>query len=237
MRVSLNCKVLVTFAFLVFIISAAAAMNGRNVCQKCAWIGGPETILCELCHTPFNQCLNCLHSNQVRADYCGECAMPMAEMRVLNSIDPVVRAELKLGESPRARADMDILRLEHLMRVDPDNHEEYLFDLARRHQQIKFYARESKLWLEFLKRFPGSEKTDVVKFYASDSLRKWSYLMYSQGKFSVSVDLLKESLRLNPGNKEARRWLGYAGNALKKGGEVSEEPELLDEPEKIAYQG
>lgn len=140
----------------------------------------------------------------------------MAEMRVLGSIDPDLRRELRLGESVRARADLEIQRILHLMQVDKDNSEQYLYDLAMRHRQINFYSRESQLWLSFLEKYPESEKIAQVKSYASDSLRKWSYLMYEQKMFRAAKDLLNHSLRLNPRNREARLWMGYCLAAMGK---------------------
>ena len=214
-------RICVLGSFLL-ILSVASAFTGRNVCDKCGWIGAPESKICESCQNTLNQCLECMHINEVKADYCAKCGMPMAEMRILGSIDPELRRELRLGESVRARADLEIQRLQHLMQTDPENTEKHLFDLAMRHREIKFYSRESQLWLSFLERYPDSEKVNAVKFYASDSLRKWSYLMYEQRMFTVAVDLLDESLRLNPGNSEARWWLGHTRKAMGKSGKANE---------------
>ena len=208
-------RILILGSFLL-ILSVVSAYPGRNVCDECGWIGLPDSRICEGCQHTLNQCLDCMYTNEVKADYCAKCGMPMAEMRVLGSIDPDLRRELRLGES--ARADLEIQRLQHLMQTDPENTEEYLFDLAMRHRKIKFYSRESQLWLSFLKRYPYSEKIGRVKLYASDSLRKWSYLMYEQKMFAVAADLLNESLLLNPGNDEARRWLSYTSSAMGKAG-------------------
>ncbi|EKD81622.1 MAG: hypothetical protein ACD_39C01722G0001 [uncultured bacterium] len=205
----------------LLIFSVASAFAGRNVCDKCKWIGTPDARICESCQSPLNLCLDCMHENEVKADYCVKCGMPMAEMRVLGSIDPDLRRELRLGESVRARAELDIQRLKYLMQINPENAEEYSFDLAMRHREIHFYSRESQLWLAFLERYPNSEKVSLVKSYASDSLLKWAYLMYGQEMFTVAIELLNESLRLNPGNSEARLWLGNTYKALGQAGEAA----------------
>lgn len=225
-------RFVVCLAVFLMTLAAAHSFVGRNICYKCAWIGTPSATVCGSCQTPMNQCLKCLTLNRVDADYCVKCAMPLAEMRVLSSIEPSVRSELKLGESLRAQAELDIKRLEYLIHTDPDNSEKYLFELAMCHHQINFYSRESQLWLEFLNKFPESSKKEEVSTFASESLRKWSYLVYSQGRYSKAVELLNESLRLNQGNKEARRWLGIASKAARKGDRIVEpETKALEEPE------
>ncbi|OGK06961.1 MAG: hypothetical protein A2W80_19320 [Candidatus Riflebacteria bacterium GWC2_50_8] len=222
----------------VLALTTAYSFTGRNICGKCRWIGTPDATVCADCQNPMNQCLKCMTLNRVDADYCAKCAMPLAEMRVLSSIDPSVRTELKLGESLRAQAELDIKRLEYLLHTDPDNAEKYMYDLGMRHQQINFYSRESAIWLDFLSKFPESSKQNEVKVFASESLRKWSYLMYSQGRYSKAVELLNESVRLNPDNKEARRWLAISSKAARKGDRVIEVPEAkaIAVPERTAVE-
>lgn len=205
----------------VLVLSSAYAMIGRNICGKCNWINKAETILCESCQNPLNHCLKCGHDNMAKADYCANCSMPLAEMRVLATIAPEVRTQLKLGESPRAVADLEIKRLEYLLQTDAENAEKHLFNLAMTHKRIDFYSRESALWLDFLQKYPNSEKAGEARVNGSDSLRKWSYLLYSQGSYARAVELLNESLRLNPANKEAQKWLKIARGGMKKSGQTA----------------
>jgi tetratricopeptide (TPR) repeat protein len=170
----------------------------------------------------------------VKDDYCSKCSMPLAEMRVLASIDANVRSELKLGESPRALAEMEIKRLEYLLQTDSGNAEKYMFELAMVHKGINFYSRESAIWLDFLKKFPNSEKAQEASLYGSESLCKWSYLFYSQGLYDSALELINESLRLNPGNKEAGRWLKITRAAMKKTAHVPAKAVRETEPEKKA---
>jgi len=227
---SLFRSVVLLTAF-VLVLSSAYAMIGRNICGKCNWINKPETILCENCQNPLNHCLKCGHDNMAKADYCANCSMPLAEMRVLGTIDPEVRAQLKLGESPRAVADLEIKRLEYLLQTDAENAEKHLFNLAMTHKRIDFYSRESALWLDFLQKYPNSEKAGEAKVNGSDSLRKWSYLLYSQGSYARAVELLNESLRLNPANKEAQKWLKIARGGMKRSGQAVAKPQAVETTE------
>ena len=170
----------------------------------------------------MNHCLKCGTDNRIDADYCVKCAAPLAEMRILGSIEPEVREQLKLGESPRARADLDIRTLKHLISNDPENTEKYQFELGLKYREINFYSRESETWRAFVTAFPDSQHIPLVKQYASESLRKWSYLLYEQGHYSKAVELLNEALQMNPENKNARNWLGHASRAARKGDRVAE---------------
>lgn len=215
----------------VLVLSSAYAMIGRNICGKCNWINKAETVLCQNCQNPLNHCLKCGHDNEARADYCANCSMPLAEMRVLATIAPEVRTQLKLGESPRAVADLEIKRLEYLLQTDAENAEKHLFNLAMTHKRIDFFSRESALWLDFLQKYPNSEKAGEAKINGSDSLRKWSYLLYSQGAYARAVELLNESLRLNPANKEAQKWLKIARGGMKKSGQAAVKPQAVEATE------
>lgn len=202
---SFTASIVLLTAF-VLILSSAFAMAGRNIC-KCGWIGKPDSVICEACQTPLNPCLKCGTNNMAKADFCSNCSMPLAEMRVLAGIDPVVREQLKLGESPRAVADLEIRRLEYLVQTDTDNAEKHLFNLAEVYRRIGFFSRESALWLDFLNKYPNSEKAAEAKVNGSDSLRKWSYLLFTGRSYAKAAELLEEALRLNPANKAAGSWL------------------------------
>jgi tetratricopeptide (TPR) repeat protein len=150
-------------------------------------------------------------------------------MRILGSIKPEVRSQLKLGESPRARADLDIRRLGHLIAIDPENTEKYMYELGLRYQEINFFSRESETWRAFIRDFPASQHISMVKQYASESLRKWGYLLYKQGRYTKAVELLNESLQMDPNNKTARMWLGHASKAARKGDRFVEPIETADQ--------
>ena len=214
-------RIVVCLALFVCALTAAEAFNWRNVCKKCDYINQPSATHCESCQTPMNHCLKCGTDNRIDADYCVKCAAPLAEMRILGSIEPEVREQLKLGESPRARADLDIRTLKHLISNDPENTEKYQFELGLKYREINFYSRESETWRAFVTAFPDSQHIPLVKQYASESLRKWSYLLYEQGRYSKAVELLNEALQMNPENKNARNWLGHASRAARKGDRVA----------------
>lgn len=215
-------RIFVCLALFVFALTAVEGFNWRNVCKKCDQINQPSATHCSSCQVPMNKCLKCGTDNRIDADYCVKCAAPLAEMRILGSIEPEVRSELKLGESPRAMADLDISRLRHLISIDPENTEKYMFELGLKYQAINFFSRESATWRAFVKDYPASQHIPLVKQHASESLRKWGYLMYEQGRYSKAVELLNEALQMNPENKSARSWLGQASRAARKGDRVVE---------------
>ncbi len=213
MKRNLRVVVILLLLFVVGLANASQAEYRRNVCDYCGTVGNPETVTCRVCTNPLNQCLNCMHKNKVKADFCKVCDMPLAEMRIYSSIDPETRERLKLGQSVRAIVELDLRRLRHLMETDPDNNEQYLFRMGLRYRQIDFYSEEATTWLEFLNKYPDSEKVYIARLFGSDALRKWSWLKYNQGRYSESINLLKESLRLNPYNTEAKKWLKRARRA------------------------
>lgn len=217
MNLKSTFRIFLCLAVFMLALTSVEGFNWRNVCENCDYINQPSDTLCQSCQRPMNHCLKCGTDNRIDADYCVKCAAPLAEMRVLGSIEPEVREQLKLGESPRAQAELDIKRLAYLMTIDPDNTEKYTHELGLRYQQINFFSRESETWRAFIKDFPDSQHISTIKQYASESLRKWGYLMYEQGRYSKAVELLNEALQMNPDNKTARSWLGHASRAARKG--------------------
>ena len=186
----------------------------RSYCKDCAIYCGPTAIECPKCKTPFNLCLECNHKNPANADYCHKCKAPLAEMRVLGSIASSTRDELKLGKSTRAQLERELLKVNHLLSEEPEKEKVHLFRKGKILKQIGFYARETKVWRKYLKYYPNSRQATFVKVYLSDSLRKWSFLFYSQGKKEKALEMLKESVKVNPMNLQAWEWLGRTNMEL-----------------------
>ncbi len=198
-----------SFLLVIFLLALTNSVFAyRNVCKDCNLIASEDARRCENCQKPFNKCLKCQHENPANIDFCEKCNTPLAEMRILGSINSDVREDLRLGESSRAKMDLEIQKLNHLLKLEPEKADIYLFRLAKLYQQMKFYAKECSAWQEYLEKFPNTDKKAIIEAYLSESLRKLAYLFYNQKNFASATASLEEATTRNPANAEAWRWLG-----------------------------
>lgn len=180
----------------------------RNFCHDCKILTAPDAIRCPQCNKPLNPCLECGHLNPVNLDFCENCNLPLAEMRVLNSIDPETREKLKLGKSDRAMLELELTKLNNLIKTNPENLERLLFRKGKILHMMNFYSREAMLWKEYLQLYPQTSKKSFIRHYLSEALRKWGYLFYQQKKKNKAAELFSEATQANSLNKEAWQWLG-----------------------------
>ncbi|MBU1109645.1 MAG: tetratricopeptide repeat protein [Candidatus Riflebacteria bacterium] len=217
----LGLKLLLALMFIAIMLPQAFAQ--RNICGECQAINASDTVKCKDCTTPLNKCLDCSTENPANLDYCSKCNAPLAEMRVLGSINGQTREELKLGQSDRAVVDKELLKVAYLLEKKPEQAEKLIYQRSRLLNKINFHAREAESWREFLQKFPDSKKKSTARFYLSEALRKWSYLFYQQKDIESAQTLLKEATETNSMNSEAWSWLGriqYESGNKKEAGEA-----------------
>ena len=199
-------KILLAILLLVVAI-APQAFAQRNVCNECHAINQPDTIRCKDCLTPLNKCLDCETENPANRDFCSKCNAPLAEMRVLGTIDEKTRENLKLGQSERAILDKELMKIAYLLEKKPEQAEKLIYQRSKLLTKMEFHAREAESWREFLQKFPDSKKKSAAKAYLSEALRKWAYLFYQQKELDSALTMLKEATSTNPRNPEAWSWL------------------------------
>ncbi len=196
----------VTLLFAVLCIGQALAI--RNICNDCGQVAEPTDITCSKCDEPLNICLACDTMNEVQADFCAKCGEDLAYMRVLSTIDPETRDELRLGQSDRARLERSLARLNHLLEKDPENAETYLYRRAKVYQQMGFWSNEANAWSDFLRQFPDTPKKNRIQGFQSEALRKWGFLFYQQGQKQTAQEKFLQAVKVNPMNTEAWLWAG-----------------------------
>ncbi|MGM0598608.1 MAG: tetratricopeptide repeat protein [Candidatus Rifleibacteriota bacterium] len=198
------------FVFSVLFNNASSAMKGvaRNFCHDCKILTKPDAVRCPQCDKPLNPCLECGYLNPVNLDFCEKCNLPLAEMRVLNSIDPETRKKLKLGKSDRAVLERELNKLNNLIEKNPENLERLLFRKGKILHMMEFHSREAMLWKEYLKLYPKTAKKSFIQIYLSEALRKWGYLFYKQQNKKQAAKLFIDATEANPLNSKAWQWLG-----------------------------
>ena len=197
--------------FLAILLLLATTIPGqafKNACQKCSAIAEATDVVCPKCSEPLNRCSSCKEENPVCADYCLKCGDWLAEMRVLDSIDPDLREELKLGQSDRAQLEKKLANIEHQLTTEPEKAEKLLVQKAKAYQKMNFPAKTVAVVQEFLKKFPESKKAPRAKVVLSDSLRRWGNLFFEQGNKKLAREKFEQATVANPLNAEAWQWLG-----------------------------
>ncbi|GAB4272174.1 MAG: hypothetical protein Kow0029_10580 [Candidatus Rifleibacteriota bacterium] len=205
---SRNCLKFFVLLFFVFACNSVFSGIQRNYCRDCQIPTAIDATHCPKCGKALNPCLDCGTANQVNLDFCQNCNAPLAEMRVLNSIDEKTREELKLGQSERAELEKELIKLDYLLEKKPEDVEKLLFRKGKILHRMDFFSREAMVWREYLKIFPNTPKKSIIKFYLSEALRKWGFLFYNQKNIASATELISEATSVNPANKEAWQWLG-----------------------------
>lgn len=193
--------------FLLAAIPSSATIQ-RNFCRECKIPTAVDATQCQQCNSALNLCLECGTENPVSADFCKKCHNPLAEMRVLTSIDTETRENLKLGKSERAELERELMKINYLLEKTPENVERLLFRKGKILHMMNFYSREAMIWKEYLAVFPNTRKKSIIRIYLSEALRKWGFLFYQQKKVASATELLIEATEVNSVNKEAWLWLG-----------------------------
>ena len=201
------------FTALVVVLGSYVTLSAfQNVCNSCNALAKLVDTHCKHCSEPLNKCLSCGTENQVAKNYCQKCYEPLAEMRLLGSIDPETRSKLRLGKSPRAVLERELQTIDHLLTIQPENEEVFLFRKAKIFQEMKFASRAANAWRHFLEKHPESEKVGTAKIYLSEALRHWGYLYYQQKNTKMALRRFEQATEANPANVEAWLWLGRLQN-------------------------
>jgi tetratricopeptide (TPR) repeat protein len=207
-------KVLFLSLCLLFVGSSLWAI--RNICDACHGRAEIHDVRCPACQAPLNKCLECGKENQVKSDYCTQCAEPLAEMRLLAKIDDDLRAELQLGKSDRAQLERELGRLQFQLGRDPGREEIYLYRIAKIYKSMKFYAREAQLWEDFIRKFPESPKKSRVRAFLSEATRQWGYLFYQQKQIPQAMEKFQRAAQINPLNDDAWMWIARLHSEQKR---------------------
>ncbi|MBF0547930.1 MAG: tetratricopeptide repeat protein [Candidatus Riflebacteria bacterium] len=197
------------FLLAIFIFSVfSGAYAFKNACPFCQKMADPPDTICRSCKRPLNQCLECQTLNPASADFCSSCTADLAEMRLLASIDPETRDDLRLGQSDRAQLERSLTRLNSLIAKEPQNAEMLYYRIAKIYQKMAFFSREASAWKDFLEKFPNTKKKPRILVYRSEALRQWGYLFFQQNQKKLAQAKYLESVEANPENADSWLWLG-----------------------------
>lgn len=210
-------RILFSFVCLILLgfLSVTELWALKNVCKSCNTMAELTDLTCKKCKKPLNRCLACGALNPVSVDYCTQCGEMLAEMRVLDTIDPELREELRLGQSDRAQAERELAKINNLIEKDPGKLEIYLYRQAKIFRRMSFYSREAQAWKEYLEKFPLSPKRNRINAFYSESLRLWGNLFYEQGEIKSALEKFELAAKTNPMNAEAWMWVGRLKNEAK----------------------
>ncbi len=209
MIISCRFKSLILAVILVSLsVFGAQAQIQRNMCRECQAITEVDATHCPDCNAVLNLCLECKTPNPINLDFCMKCNAPLAEMRVLNSIDEETREKLKLGRSERAELERELMRINFQLEKNPEKAEQLLFRKGKVLHRMDFFSQEAQTWRAYLEKYPETPRKLMIKIYLADALRKWGYLFYSQKNITRALELIKEATEVNPASQDAWQWLG-----------------------------
>lgn len=183
----------------------------KNVCPNCkTMIKNLDLAACPNCGKIINKCLICGYINPIKNDNCYKCSASLAESRVSRTIEKETRDELRLGESPRSRIDVELQQIEQKVAMQG-----WTPELAARQVELLtkmgWWSLANATAIEFSSRYPLSEQTTQVAAWRVTSLKKLGFLALEEKNNEVAMEYLKTAISIDPRDKETRDLLKMAG--------------------------
>jgi len=203
---------LVTVLFsLALVCDVAWAL--KNVCPNCnKMIENLDLTACPFCGKIINKCLICGHVNPIRNDNCDNCNASLAESRVSRTIDKETRDDLQLGESPRAKIEVELGQID-----DKAEKEGMTSELAARQiellTQMGWWSKANTKASEFSSRFPDAHQNTQVAAYRVTALRHLGFIALEAKDKELATDYLKTALSIDPKDEKSQNLLQMAGGA------------------------
>lgn len=197
--------VLVILSAFALTINVAYAL--KNVCPDCrVVIEDMELTACPACGKIINKCLICGVINPVKNDNCSSCNASLSESRVLRTIDRQTREELRLGESDRARIEVELGQIKN--RIAEGN---LTAELAAREVELltkmDWWSKANLKALEFTRKFPDAPQKNLVNKCRVKCLRTLGFLAMEDSEFELAITYLKAALEIAPEDKNAAHLL------------------------------
>lgn len=198
----------------LFIGSTAWAI--KNVCPDCNYmLEDMELKVCPNCGKIINKCLICGKVNPIKNDNCSECNASLAESRIMRTIDKNVRDRLRLGESDRAKIEVELGQIKDKIKKG-----ELTPDLAAREIELltkmDWWSKANIKAIAFADKFPEAKQIALVKKCRVKSLRNLGYLAIEDDEYLIANEYLKTALELEPNDKKAASLLKISQQATKK---------------------
>lgn len=196
------------------LLTGSIAWAIKNVCPDCNFLlEDMELTACPNCGKIINKCLICGTVNPIKNDNCLECSASLAESRIMRTIDKSVREELRLGESDRAKIEVELGQIKD--RIEKG---ELTPKLASREIELltkmDWWSKANIKAIAFVANFPEAEQNAMVKKCRIKSLRQLGYLAMEDDEYVVANEYLKTALELDPNDKKAASLLKMSQNEM-----------------------
>ncbi len=203
----LRALALILFAFALI---GTTVWAFKNACPDCsAVIEDLELTACPKCAKVINKCLICGTINPIKNDNCFNCNASLAESRILRTIDKDTREDLRLGESDRARIEVELGQIKDRIAKD-----ELTAALAAREVELltkmDWWSKANLKAIEFGKRFADSDEKLLVSACRAKALRNLGFLAYEDNDFALAIEYLNAALAISPKDKKASNLLKMA---------------------------
>jgi len=199
--------------FACFVMVAEVSWAFKNSCPICnKVIEDQELTTCPSCGKVINKCLICGTVNPIKNDHCSNCDANLAESRVMRTISPDVRQDLKLGESPRAKIEVELGQIEQRTASEGATPE-----LAARQvellTQMGWWSEANLVAKQFTTTYPTASQTRLVNACRGKALRNLGFLAMEIENNEGAIEYLDAALALNPKDKVAQNLRQMAGGA------------------------
>lgn len=216
MKKNLMGFVVLSMVLLAVFFTGSTAWALKNVCPDCNFLQEDmELTACPNCGKIINKCLICGTVNPIKNDNCSECSASLAESRVMRTIDKDVREHLRLGESDRAKIEVELGQIK-----DKVEKGELTPELASREVELltkmDWWSKANLKAIEFATKFPEATQTALVKKCRVKSLRQLGFLAMEDDEYAIANEYLKTALELEPNDKKTANLLKISQNELKK---------------------
>ncbi len=197
--------VLAVLSAFTMVVNVAFAL--KNVCPDCRLtVEDMELTACPACGKIINKCLICGVINPVKNDNCSSCNASLAESRVLRTIDKQTREELRLGESDRAKIEVELGQIKNIVEED-----KLTAELAAREVELltkmDWWSKANLKALEFTRKFPDAPQKNLVNKCRVKCLRTLGFLAMEDSEFELAITYLKAALEIAPEDKNAAHLL------------------------------
>lgn len=196
-----------------FAMVAEVSWAFKNACPICnTVIEDQEATACPSCGKVINKCLICGTINPVKNDHCSNCDASLAESRVMRTISLDVRNELRLGESPRAKIEVELGQIEQRTASEGATPE-----LAARQvellTQMGWWSEANLVAREFTTKYPAAPQIRLVNACRVKALRNLGFLAMEIEDNAAAIEYLDAALAISPKDKAALNLRQMAGSA------------------------
>ena len=199
--------------FLSFTLVTDVLWALKNVCPNCTKvIDNVDLTECPFCGKVINKCLICGTVNPIKNDNCEKCSASLAESRVSRTISKETREDLRLGESPRAKIDVELQQIDEKVAL------EGLTPMLAARQvelmiQMGWWSMGNALARDFVTQFPNADQNAQVAANRVTALRHLGFLALEAKNNVLAKEYLNLALSIDPKDKDSQNLLDKMAGA------------------------